>query len=295
MSFRFFYFLKEAAISFRRNWVMSFASVSAVSVSLILLGFFVLLSITLKGLIQDVEKDFGLIEVFLVDTAPQAKVIDLQKRLQKDPDVRSVTFISKDEALERLKKDFKEDPSFLEEIEVNPLPASLEIRLRDPQNWAAVVKRVGQDKKVIDEVKYAEQTAQRLFAVTKVVRWLGVIFISLLTFAALVLISNTIRLAIFSRRKEIQIMKLVGASNWFIRWPFILEGVMQGTLGALLAAGVLYYAKTFFFLKAQELIPFLAVDLNAGMFGGILLYMVLGGVLIGAIGSTVALRRFLQI
>ncbi len=140
-------------------------------------------------------------------------------------------YVSKTDALERLKEDFKDNPEILENLTSNPLPASFEIALEDPQTVDTVAARFDGDP-IVDEVRYGKEIADKLFAFTSQTRNFMLIFIVLLGIVAILLISNTIRLSIFARKREVEIMKLVGATNWFIRWPFVIEGVTVGLVGS---------------------------------------------------------------
>ncbi len=162
----------------------------------------------------------------------------LQADIQKDPRVDGVTYVSKAQALERFKKRTANSPELVEQLRGNPLPASFEIKLKNPRQVAAVVKsilampaltQVIKDQKA--DVKWGQDIVEKLFAATGIVRSFVLVFVIMLLLVSLVLIGNTIRLAIFSRRKEIGIMRLVGASNWFIRTPFLFEGVFQAIIG----------------------------------------------------------------
>jgi len=147
----------------------------------------------------------------------------------------------------------------------------------------------------IDDIRHDKQTVERLLASIKMARWIGIIFAVLLGFASLVLIANAIRLAIYARRKEVAIMRLVGASNWFIRWPFLLEGIMQGIIGAVIAALLLTAVQKTIFERIAHVLVFLPTGNTDPFFLQLIIGLVLGGILIGAAGSALALRRFLRV
>jgi cell division transport system permease protein len=293
MRVRPFYFLKESLINFRKNWVMSIAAISTVAASLLLFGAFTLFAYTMGNIIETIEQRVEIV-VYLKDEAPHEVVSELQKEIIGWSEVKEINYVSKEEALERLKREFKEHPEMIQYIRGNPLPASLEIKLEDPHEVSQVANRL-KGRPEIDDIKYGKKWVEKLFAVTKVVRWISVLFISLLAFASLVLISNTIRMGIYARRKEVAIMRLVGASNWFIRWPFLLEGIIQGILGAALAISLLYVGKTLLINKAEEVMPFLQIRLDEQFFIQILMALVVSGIIIGATGSFIALRRYLKV
>lgn len=303
---RLVYFTKEALISLRRNLVLSFAAIIVVFLTLLAVGVVVLTAFFVGALIKGQEQKVE-IKVFLSDTASPESIQVFQNKVLSWPEVKKVRYVSKEEALKRLKKMFKEAPEILEELPGNPLPASLEIRLKDSHFVFKVVKRIKKEpniKEVIKDlkkdIKYGQSFVAKFFAVTRVIRVAGIIFISLLSFVSLALIVNTIRVAIFARRKEIAIMKLVGASNWFIRFPFMLEGIFQGLIGAFLTIGLLYLVlRPLFRWLARQGLDWLGVPFSYStflhQFNLLLLLLTLGGLLIGATGSVIAMRRFLKV
>ncbi len=301
MRIRIFYFIREALTSFKRNWVMSIAAASTVAVCLILVGAVVILALIVGNIIRGLESKVE-IQVFLKDSTPTSEVKTLQNEILSWSEVSKVYYISKEEAWERLKKDLKDQPELLEAVSGNPLPASLEIRLGNPRLVASTVKKIKQRSGIhnlVDDlerdIKYGQKVIPKFFKVTWIIRVVGGIIIAVLCFASLVLIANTIRLAIFARRKEIAIMKLVGASNWFIRWPFLLEGILQGLIGSVAAILVLYVAKLSLISKAKEALPFLPISFSEVIFWKLMLILTLAGILIGVTGSAIALRKFLRV
>jgi len=300
------YFIKEAFTSFKRNLVMSIAAVSTVFLTLFLVGSFTFLAFIGSKLIDAQEKKVE-IEVFLSESAPSEKIQGLQNRIVTWSEVSRVRYVSKNDALKRLKSMFKDAPEILEELPGNPLSPSLQVRLKDTRKVESValkIKKQPHVKEIINDpdkdVKYGQKYVPKLFAVTRIFRWAGIGTISLLGFASLVLIVNTIRLAIFSRRREVAIMRLVGASNWFIRWPFMLEGIFQGLIGAFLTVVILFIIKTSLFkYQIIQFFTWLGVSMDyqplLSQFYILLLALILGGIVIGATGSAIALRRFLKV
>jgi cell division transport system permease protein len=176
----------------------------------------------------------------------------------------------------------------------NPLPASFEIALKDPQTAELVAGRFEGDP-IVDEVSYGKEIADKLFSFTSQARNFLLIFIVLLGVVAILLISITIRLSIFARKREVEIMKLVGATNWFIRWPFLIEGVTVGFVGALIAAVVVLVANSFLVSRIRDSLPFMSVPLDAVPYVLVTLVLLGVGVIIGAVGSGIGLRRFLKV
>ncbi|MHB8842264.1 MAG: permease-like cell division protein FtsX [Candidatus Aquicultor sp.] len=292
MSFRPFYFLKESFNSFKKNWVISMAAITTVALSLLVVGFFMLVALTVNNWMKMTEQKVEVI-VFLNEGVPAESVEALQSEIMSWGEVKTVTYVSKDQALERLKQQFK-DTDMLKMIDTNPLPESLEVSLKNPQKAEDVVTRL-KGRSEIDEIRHDRKTVEKLFAFTKMARWFGVSFAGLLAFASLVLISNAIRLAIYARRKEVAIMRLVGASNWFIRWPFLLEGIIQGLVGALIAIILLYLIQVSVIDKIKDVLKFLPLGFSSQDFYQLIFGLILAGIMIGAAGSALALRRFLRV
>lgn len=292
MSFRPFYFLKESLISFRKNWVISAAAITTVALSLLVVGFFMLIAFTVNDWMKMTESKVEVV-VFLIKGLPAESIEAMQAEIMSWDDVKEVTYVTEEQALERLKKEFKET-DMLEMIEENPLPASFEISLKNPQKANQIVNAL-KGRSEIDDIRHDRKTVEKLLALTKTARWVGVVFATLLMFASLVLISNAIRLAIYARRKEVAIMRLVGASNWFIRWPFLFEGIIQGFIGALVAVITLYVIQVTVIDRVNQVLVFLPVGSSQQEFYRLVFGMIIVGAMIGAAGSTLALRRFLKV
>jgi cell division transport system permease protein len=285
------YFIGEAFSSFRRNWVMSLVAVTIIYISLLLVGTFFLTGAIVNRVMSSFEQKVS-VSIFLKDGAAPADVQTLQGAIQKDPRISSVSYVSKAQALERFKERTKNSPQLVEQLRGNPLPASLEIQLKDPRTVEAVVTTIKANAtlaKVIPkdadtDVRWGQNIVENLFAATGIVRSAVLVFVIMLLVVSLILIGNTIRLAIFSRRKEIGIMRLVGASNWFIRTPFLLEGVIQSVTGAALVVPWL-----------QRNLRFLPVEISGATLGQLAALLLLSAILIGLAGSGEAVRRYLKV
>jgi cell division transport system permease protein len=292
MLFRPFYFLKESLKSFKKNWVISMAAITTVALSLLVIGFFMLIAFTVNSWMSLTEQKVEVV-VFIKEGVPPESIEALQSEIMSWNDVRKVTYVSKDQAMERLKKEFK-DTELFNMVEGNPLPVSLEISMKNPEKANYIVGKL-KGRPEVDDIRHDRQTVERLFAFTRAARWIGIIFASLLAFASLVLISNAIRLAIYARRKEIGIMRLVGASNWFIRWPFLFEGIIQGIIGAAIAIGLLYIVQVSVISKIKQVLVFIPVSTTGNEFMQLILGLIVAGITIGASGSALALRRYLKV
>jgi cell division transport system permease protein len=299
------YFVRETWSSFRRNWVMSLVAVSIIYISLLLVGAFFLTSSVLNTIVTSFEAKVS-IQVFLKDGALPTDVETLQADIAKMPNVKDITYVTKAEALARFKARTTSSPQLVEQLRGNPLPASIEVALVDPRQVQSVVNLIVKDPtlaKVIknpadptaSDIRYGQNVVQNLFAATGIVRVFAAAFLILLLIVSLVLIGNTIRLAIYSRRREIGIMRLVGASNWFIRTPFLLEGVLQSLIGSVLALLTLIAAQAFIVPWLQNNLKFLPVAIGTGTVAQLAALLVVGGVLIGLLGSGSAVRRYLKV
>ena len=222
------FFFGEAFGSLWRNYFMTIAAVVTVLLSMVVLGVVMVFAWSINGMLKDDLSSKVEITVFLKDTATADAIESHADPDLSWPEVKDAQFVSKEKALERLREDLKDHPEILDTSPRNPLPASFEISLKDPEQVDVVATRF-EGNPIVDEVKYGKEIAERIFSVTSAIRNVMLVFLILLLGAvSVLLISNTIRLSIFARRREVEIMKLVGATNWFIRWPFVIEGVTVG-------------------------------------------------------------------
>lgn len=204
-------------------------------------------------------------------------------------------FVSREEALDRLREQFGERQDLLDSVEeMNPLRHSFEIKAEEAEQVKVVAQEVGRIEGVA-EVKYRQEVVERLFSLTRSIRIAGLVLVVLLLMATVFLISNTIRLTVFARRREIGIMKLVGATDWFIRWPFILEGILLGVLGTLVSVLILRRLYDWVVASIYSSLPFIPVIPPEGIMQPLILLLFGLGFFVGAFGSLVSLRRFLRV
>ncbi len=289
------FFLKEAFGSLKRNYFMTIAALVTVFLSMLVLGGVLVFVYTTDALLAEVESKVEITVYLTTDPDPeQDEIAAMQTEILGWSEVKSVNFVSKEAALERLKEDFADNPEILDNLTGNPLPASFEIALNDPQTVDRVATRFDGDP-IVDEVSYGQEIADKLFSFTAQARNFLLIFIVLLGVVAVLLISNTIRLSIYARKREVEIMKLVGATNWFIRWPFLIEGVTVGFFGALIAAGVVLGATSYLVGRIRDSLEFMSVPLDAVPYVIVVAVLLAVGVVIGAVGSGIGLRRFLKV
>jgi cell division transport system permease protein len=295
MNFRFF--MSEAIRTLRRNSAPSFAALMTVMITTLVLGVFIPVTDATTGAANQIRGRL-LVDVYLNDSATQAEVSALRKRLEQNPDVKSVQYISKDEAKATLKGALK---GAAETLGSNPLPASYRVTPRDPAHVGRIVDalenlRGGKTTFVspaINDVKNREDETDKILQITggvKYAMW-GLAFLLVLT--STLLVGNTIRLSIYARRREVEVMRMVGATGWFIRWPFVIEGVFVGAAGGLIAILLLLIAKqtivdplsqSFALFAAPETIGFLPLAI----------ILMIAATAISAAGSGLTLRRFLK-
>jgi len=302
------FFLGEAFESLRRNWVMTIASILTVLVTMAILGLVLVTDRNLKEGTTSLKNRVE-IEVFIKDSATDQQVDAMRQRIQALPQLKNVEFITKDQALEEFKKTLGPNASeVLNNLTVNPLPRSFRIFVNDPNQVDAVAEQFFDDPIVDNDpgthngVAYAKQTVRSLLGTINLVEkgmWVVTILFAL---AAVLLTSTTVRLSIFARRREVEIMQLVGATNWFIRWPFVLEGFITGFVGSFIAAIAVWATNVLVFnwihnskLDFLKPIKYPIVAQHGTWPLGLVPTLVLVGAALGAIGSALALRRYLRV
>jgi cell division transport system permease protein len=294
------FFLAEALRSIRANAAVSIAATVTVLIAVFILGAFIPSFLYVQSTV-DAQKERVDINVFISDSATVPQVEGLRSQLtalQEQGEIESFVYVSKDEALVKLRERLN-DTSILEDLPGNPLPASFEVKPTDPARSDAIIAQL-QDSPAIDTelgISYGKEAADRLLSVARFIQWAGLGLISILLVASILLIGNTIRLSIFARRREVEVMKLVGATNWFIRWPFVIEGIICGLIGAALSVALLFAVKvgvvdTWIRDADSDLTRDQATTIGFPLLG---LILIASGALVGALGSGITLRRFLKV
>lgn len=288
------YHVREAACSIARNSWLALASAGVVTVALLIFGSSLLFVLNTHHVIRDIESKVE-ISIFLKSDVSPRDVETLGTRLRQRPEVADVRFISKEEALQIVKQDLGDKADLLAGMEKdNPLPDTYRVRTHRADQVPVLAAELAAWPGV-EQVRYGQEVVERLLAVTRWARLVGVGAMFFLACAAVFLIATTIRLSVYARRREISIMKMLGATNWFVRSPFLLEGVILGLTGGLVAVGltmagyfplvsVLENALPFFRLvsERQVLLP---------VFGGLVLF----GLILGTLGSFISVHRFLKV
>ena len=288
------YFTQEVFRSLKRNNWMSFASVGTVAVSLFVLGVFLILVLNMNRLAATLESQVQ-ISVYLQDDLKQADREDLQQDIAHMQGIDSIRYVSRDEAKARLADRLGDQKYLLDALgDKNPLPDSFELTVVHPDMVETAAKAI-EHMNGVESAKYGQDVVEHLFDITRLMRIFGVALMVLLAGATIFIISNTIRLTVFARRKEIAIMKYVGATDWFIRWPFLMEGVVLGFVGGILAAIALRSFYAAMAAKIYNTLAFFPLMPQYPFLNYVTVTIILSGMVVGAIGSTISLKRFLKV
>jgi cell division transport system permease protein len=285
-------FFGEAFRSIGGNISTTVAATMTVLIGMFLLGLFIALFSWVNSWTDHVRKDV-LVKVFFVRDATPAQINAVKVQLQSYPETKTIVFVSPEDALKQMKAKY---PDLVQNLVDNPLPPAFEVTPKDADMVSALAARINPLPPGVDKIDYAQKKTERILAVTNVIKYIFLLGSLILMVASTILIANTIRLSIFSRRREIEVMKLVGASNWFVRGPFMLEGVICGLIGALAAVILLILAKELALPVIEgHSSTFSEDDVHALSFP--LTALILFGVAlaVGAAGSGITLRRFLRV
>jgi cell division transport system permease protein len=291
------YFFRETVISLRRNLLMTLAGIMTVAISLFLFGGIMLLSRLVDHGTAKWSKG-GELEVFMTVRATQGQIDDVRTQLDDLPEVKTFKFLDKQAAYNEFKRIFRDSPALVENVEPDALPTSFRVVPHDAEETRAIASRFTGGSGV-DKVITAEEQIKKMMTATRVVRYVFFAMAGVLLASSLFLIVNTIRLATFARRREIEVMKLVGASNWFVRVPFMAEGLVQGAIGAGISFGLVFILKSVLVDlttnpnrgKTGLFTGFYVTNGDAVTIGFVVLLI---GAAIGVVGSTIGLRRFLE-
>ncbi len=288
------YYLKESFKSIFKNKGLSLASIGVVMVSLFILGFFLLLIVNADKIADDVESDLE-ITAYLKEGVNLNQSNEMIAEIQKMEGVDAISFVSKETALDTLKEDFSNSEYAMDAVaENNPLPDTLHITLLDADQIQEVSAAI-QKMDGVESVQYGQDIVENLLKVTHGARIGGLILVVALTIAAIFLIATTTKLSVYARQSEIEIMKYVGATNGFVRRPFIIEGLILGLVGSLLASAALYLVYGWAVDHISSALSFVSMvnDLQTMLI--IIGILVLIGIVIGVIGSFISVRKFLKV
>jgi cell division transport system permease protein len=303
---RVIFFIREGLRALRRSAAPSLAAIVTVAVTVLLLGVLIPVLQTTNGKTNEVRDQVGL-RIFLTDASTQPDIDALQAKLEAIPHVNQVEFVSKDQALQilsdRLKQENREDIVAQLPGAHNPLPPSFNVTPDDLSNLSGVRAAItppgatGQPtpiSPIINDISDSRDDANKISGATTAIRWVLAVVSGLLLIASLLLVGNTIRLSIYARRREVEVMRLVGATNWFIRWPFMVEGLVCGLLGAAIAIGFLFLGKTVIVDPLANNFNLINSGDTIGL-ANLALVLLCVAMAVSAMGSGMTLRRFLRI
>lgn len=291
-----FYNISEAIKSVWRNRAMSAASAASVAASLFVLGIVLSIVLNINNFALTAQRQFDNIQVFLVDEMTVEDVTSFKRKIENIEGVRAVEFESKDMAMRKFKDRWGEDAYLLEGID-NPLQNSMLIELSSLSQADMVVSSI-EDDPFIDSISYYKDIIDKMLTISKVISTAGLAIILLLSTISLFIIANTIKIALFARKREINIMKYIGATNWFIRWPFVIEGVILGATGAVISLAAVFalYSAVFSRLGVQTaaIIGAYLIPISV-IFNNMTVIFISMGIGIGILGSLVSLRKYLNV
>ena len=287
------YIVRETMISLKRNSWMSFASIGTVAVSLFVLGMFLILVVNMNRMVASLESQVE-ISVYIKDEVSDSGIHALEERITQMQGVESVKYVDRETAMKRFRERLGDQQFLLDSLgETNPLPNSFEVRIIRPDMVRTAAEAIA-EMPGVETAKYGQDVVEHLFDITRLVRLFGLALMFVLAMATLFIISNTIRLTVFARRKEIAIMKYVGATDWFIRWPFLLEGIVLGCLGGIVAAIVLRGAYRVIAAKIYDTLAFFPLLPENPFLHYVTAAILICGMFVGALGSTISLKKFLK-
>ena len=294
------YILRETLNSMKRNPWLSIASVLTVMVSLVILGFSIFFLANASNMAKSFESQLE-IATFVQNSATQPEVQALKSKIEAMPGVASVTIVTKDQALADFGKTMDgtqssggSQSSLVADLGgTNPFPDKLTVKVSDPKSVQTIADQLAVLQGV-EKVRYGQGYVDKLLKFTQWLRWIGLGVVGAFSIASIVLISINVKMNVFSRRREIQIMKLVGASNGFVRWPFLIEGLALGLIGGAIAAVIVGMGYNVISMYVQSTLTFLPVVQNTVLFHQISVGLLLAGMGMGAIGSGLSLQKFLR-
>ncbi|MDY6038763.1 MAG: permease-like cell division protein FtsX [Eubacterium sp.] len=290
------YNIRQAFKQLRRNKGMSMASVFAITAMLLILGLFFVITVNINLFTEMLKNNYNEVEVFLKDEVTKSEAKQIMKQIETGPGIKSTEYRTKEEAMQILKARWGENSYLLDSLGDNPLPSSIIITVESMSAADKVIDKLD-DTKGVEDVKYYQETVEKLTKITNFLKIAALIIMIFLIIVSVVVVSNTIKLTVFARAKEIEIMKYIGATNWFIRGPFLVEGILIGVISSIISATATYFiykeiiaavGKQFMTIMSSPLVPAGYLSINL-----ILIFLAIG-VSIGACGSIISMRKFLD-
>ena len=290
------YNIKQALLQIGRNKGMSLASVFAITAMMLILGLFFVITVNVNLFTEMVKSDYDQVEIFLQDSTSTESAQSMMNEIEGYDGVEKVEYRPKEDALNIMKKRWGESSYLLDSLGENPLPNSILITVSSLEDAGKVTDQVS-DIEGVEDVTYYRETVEKLTKVTNFLQIAALVIMTFLVVVSVVVVANTIKLTVFARAREISIMKYVGATNWFIRGPFLVEGIIIGIVASLVSSGITYllYSKIVGTFSTQVLTILSTPLVPAGYLAGNLICIFLAmGVSIGACGSIISMRRFLD-
>ncbi len=290
------YNIKQALLQIGRNKGMSLASVFAITAMMLILGLFFVITVNVNLFTEMVKSDYDQVEIFLQDSTSTESAQSMMNEIEGYDGVEKVEYRTKEDALNIMKKRWGESSYLLDSLGENPLPNSILITVSSLEDAGKVTDQVS-DMEGVEDVTYYRETVEKLTKVTNFLQIAALVIMTFLVVVSVVVVANTIKLTVFARAREISIMKYVGATNWFIRGPFLVEGIIIGIVASLVSSGITYllYSKIVGTFSTQVLTILSTPLVPAGYLAGNLICIFLAmGVSIGACGSIISMRRFLD-
>ena len=288
--------LSSAWQSFWRNAAVSLAAVGTITLILAMAGVNLLVGHTLGGILDQYKSRVSVISISIADGTPLSTVYDFQDQLRSDPRVTQVTLITKDEALARFSAD-PQNADIARQIEGNPLAAKLEVHVANLSDVAAIdaEARAWRGADPNNPTDYQGEFISRMLRLSQWVDWAGLAILAILMVVSVFIVMNTIRTAVYHRRQEIEVMKLVGATEWFVRGPFVIEGVLTGVLAAAISLGALLLAYHPFVDRFHSDLFFIPLGYDPTFVTELARDVLIGGALLGALGSYIGVRRYVRV
>ena len=292
----FFYSLKQALVQLNRNKTMALTSLFSITVMLLILGMFFILVVNVNLLTESAKDQFDMVEVYMLDDATDDQINTIMDSVKTLDYTDTVEFLDKDDAMDEMKDRWGDNGYLLDGLQENPLPRSIRITLKNIEDSQELVDYVS-NFEGIEKVKYNQSEINKILKITNSIQVGALVIIIFLIFVSIIVVSNTVKLTVLARGREISIMKYVGATNWFIRGPFLIEGIIIGILAALISAGVIcgLYSLIIANISEQMLVMFsTGLVPVAFMTENLIVIFLALGVSIGAMGSMISMRRFLD-
>ncbi|MGH7903576.1 MAG: cell division protein FtsX [Candidatus Dormibacteraceae bacterium] len=288
--------LSTAWQSFWRNAAVSFAAILSITLILMLAGVSLLLGHALSGVLDSYKAKVSMLSISIADATPLTSVYDFESRLRAAPGVTSVRFVTKQQELAR----FAHDPGnrqIVQEMEGNPLAARIEVQVARLGDLAGI-DHAARQWRGADRTNPTDYQGTFITRMLQLSRWLtlaGLVMLGVLVVVSIVIVMNTIRTAVYHRRQEIEVMRLVGATDWFVRGPFVIEGILTGTLAASVSLGVLAALYHPFVTNFRSQLFFIPLSYDPGYVNQLARVLLVGGAALGALGSYIGVRRFVRI